>query len=442
MKQALERYFNFAEHQARWRDEFIGGATSFLTMSYIIFVQPAILSQAGMDFGAVMTATCLAAAFATIIMAAWAKYPIVLAPGMGENFYFAFGVVLGTGVIWQEAMAAVFYAGVIFLILSMGRVREVIMHAIPDALKAAIGIGIGFFIALMGFVNAGLVVKNPGGLIQLGDLTQPPVLLAVFGLLLTAVLMARHIRGAIFFGILVTALAGMAINIVHFDGIMSLPPSLAPTFGQLNWTPTLNAGFLTAVFMFLFLDIFDTTGTLAGLGKRAGFFKQGRLPRARRAFAADALGTVGGAMMGTSTVTSFIESAAGIMAGARTGVAALVAAVLFLLAMFFAPLVRAIGAGVVMPSGSILYPITAPALIVVGALMMQLVREINWDEPTDAIPAFLVAVGMPLTYSITDGLAFGFISYPLVKLAAGRGRDVHPALFVIALLFVARYFLI
>ncbi|HUU46970.1 MAG TPA: NCS2 family permease [Acidobacteriota bacterium] len=441
MKSRLERFFDFESRGARWRDEAIGGATTFLTMSYIIFVQPALLAQAGMDFGAVMTATCLSAAFATVIMAVWANYPIVLAPGMGENFYFVFGVVLATGMIWTEAMAAVFYAGIIFVLLSFSRVRKIILDAIPDVLKTAIGIGIGLFIALMGFQNAGLVVKNPGGLIQLGDLSQAPVLLSIGGLLLTAMFLARRIPGAIFWGILATAIGGVLLRVVHLDGFVSLPPSLGPTFARLDWTPTIDTAFLTAVFVFLFLDLFDTTGTLAGLGKRAGYFKEGRLPRAQRAFAADALGTVGGAVLGTSTVTAYIESAAGIVAGAKTGVAALVAAALFLLSMFFAPLVRAIGSGVVTAEGVTLYPITAPALIIVGALMIQLVRDIRWDDPTESIPAFLVAIGMPITYSITDGLAFGFISYPLVKLASGRGREIHPALYIIAVLFIVRYLL-
>jgi AGZA family xanthine/uracil permease-like MFS transporter len=358
---------------------------------------------------------------------------------MGENFFFVFGVVLATGMMWQEAMAAVFYAGLIFIVLSLGPIRKAVLDAIPDSLKAATGIGVGIFIAFIGLADAGIIRNNPGAIVQLGDLGQPPVLLALGGLLVTVVLLARGIKGAIFWGILLTAAGGIATGQIHLQGIVSTPPSMSPTFGKLDWTPSLSTHFFTALFVFLFMAVFDATGTLAAVGKRAGYIKNGEFPRVTRAFAADAVGGTAGAVFGTTTVTAYIESASGIMAGAKTGVAALVVALLFLLALFFSPLVRAIAGGVPIEGGAILKPVTAPALIVVGALMAQLAKEIKWDDITEALPAFLLAIGIPLTYSISDGLAFGFVSYPLVKVAAGRRREVHPALYVLALLVIVRY---
>ncbi|MEW5701828.1 MAG: NCS2 family permease [Candidatus Zixiibacteriota bacterium] len=439
MKSAMERYFEFAPRGARWRDELAGGVTAFLTMAYIIFLQPALLVQAGMDFGAVLAATCISAALATVIMGVWANYPIALAPGMGENFFFVFGVVIATGMAWQEALSAVFYAGVIFVVLSFGPIRRAVLDAIPDVLKAATGVGVGIFIAFIGFADAGIVKNNPGGLVQLGDLSHPATLLALAGLTVTGILMVRRVPAAVFWGLLLTAIGGMIAGFVKLDGIVAAPPSLAPTLGKLDWTPTLDSAFLSALFVFLFMAVFDATGTLAALGKRAGYFVNGKLPRASRAFAADALGGVGGAVLGTSTVTAYIESASGIMAGAKTGVAALVTAALFLMSLFFAPLVKAVAGGVPIAGGGILRPITAPALIVVGALMVQMAREIPWDDLTEALPAFLIAIGIPLTFSISDGLTFGFVSYPIVKVAAGRRADVHPAMYAVAALFILRY---
>ena len=441
MRRSLERFFGFPDRGARWRDEFAGGLTTFLTMAYIILIQPAILSQAGMDFGAVMAATCVSAALATAIMGVWANYPIALAPGMGENFFFVFGAVIATGMAWPDALSAVFYASVIFVVLSIGPVRRVVLEAIPDVMKSATGIGVGIFIAFMGFANAGIVKNNPAGLVQLGDLSSPAVLLALAGVAVTAILIARRIPGAVFWGMLLTALGGLVLGLVHLDGVMAAPPSLAPTLGKLTWTPRISAPFLSAVFVFLFMAVVDATGTLAALGKRAGYIVGGKFPRVSRAFAADALGGVGGAVLGTSTVTAYIESATGIMAGAKTGVAALVTAALFLLSLFFSPLVKAIAGGVAV-RGGVLHPITAPALIIVGALMAQLAREIPWDDLTEAIPAFLVSVGIPLTFSISDGLTLGFVSYPLIKVATGRGRQVHPAMYVLAALAILRYIII
>lgn len=435
----IERWFEFGERQATWRGEITGGATTFLTMAYIVFVQPALLSQAGMDFGAVMAATCLSAAIATLIMALAANYPIALASGMGENFFFVYGVVLATGMAWTDAMSAVFYAGVIFVILSLVRVRETILVGIPDALKTATAVGIGIFIAFMGLINAGVIVKGSGALVKLGDPTRPVVLLALGGLLITIIMMVRRIRGAIFWGILVTTGAAVLAGMVNLEGIIGSPPSLAPTFGRLRWTPVLTADYVAAIFVFLFMEVLDTIGTLSAVGKQGGFFVGNRLPRANRAFLADSLGIVSGAVLGTTTVTAYVESSAGIAAGAKTGASNLVVSACFLLSLLFYPLVKAIGGGMPAPGGGLLHPITAPALILVGVMMSRLVGSIPWDDLTDAIPAFFVIVGIPLTFSIADGLALGFAFYPIVKLAAGRRREIHPVMYILAAVSIARY---
>lgn len=442
MLERLSRRFEFESRQATWRGELTGGATTFLTLAYIIFVQPGILQQAGMDFGAVMVATCISAALATIIMGVAANYPIALAPGMGENFFFVFGVVMASGLSWMDALSAAFYAGVAFFIISLLRARESILNAIPDSLKTATGIGIGLFIALIGLVNGGIVVKGNGAVVALGDLTHPAALLTLGGLFLTAVLMVRDVRGAVFWGIAATGIAAWITGLVHVEGVVSTPPSIAPTFGKLTWLPDLSADFIAAVFVFLFMDILDTVGTLAAVGKQGGYFIGGKLPRANRAFLADSFGTVFGAVAGTSTVTSYIESSAGIAAGARTGIAAIIVAVCFGVSLFFSPLVRAFGGGIVAESGVLLYPITAPALIVVGVLMARLARDIPWEDVTESLPAFLIIVGIPLTMSPADGLSLGFIFYPFIKLATGRIRDVHPMMFVLALAAIVRYFFI
>jgi len=438
----IERWFEFGERQATWRGEITGGATTFLTMAYIVFVQPAVLSQAGMDFGAVMVATCLSAAIATLIMALAANYPIALASGMGENFFFVYGVVLATGMAWTDAMSAVFYAGILFVILSLVRARETILTGIPDSLKTATAVGIGIFIAFIGLTNAGIIVKGSGALVKLGDPTQPPVLLALGGLLVTIVMTVRRIRGAIFWGILLTTAAAALAGLIHIEGIVAAPPSLSPTFARLRWTPLLTTDYIAVVFVFLFMEILDTIGTLAAVGKQGGFFVEGKLPRANRAFLADSLGIVSGAVLGTTTVTAYVESSAGIAAGARTGASNLVVIAGFLLSLLFYPLVKAIGGGMPTPEGGLLYPITAPALILVGAMMARLAGSIHWDDLTDAIPVFLIIVGIPLTFSIADGLALGFGFYPIVKLAAGRHREVHAVMYILAAASIARYALL
>jgi len=434
----LERRFALTANGTTVRREVVGGLTTFLTMAYIIFVQPAVLSAAGMDFGAVLTATCLATAFATLLMALLANYPIAVAPAMGHNFFFAYSVVLAMKVPWPVALGAVAIAGLVFIVTAGVGLRERLITAIPGSIKHAIAAGIGLLIAMIGLEWAGVIVAAPGTLVTLGSLRSTPTLLAIGTLALTAALMARGIRGAFLWGILASTAAGMPLGLVHFSGIAGAPPSLAPTLMRLDLRGAVAPGMIAVVFVFFLLALFDSVGTLVGVGSQAGLMRDGTLPRAREALLADAIGTVAGAVLGTSTVTAFIESGAGVAAGARTGLAAAVTAACFVLSLFLYPLVRAIGGGVVV-GGSTLYPVIAAPLVLVGTLMMGGLREIAWSDPTEAIPAFLTMVLMPLSASITEGVAFGLLSYVLVKLAAGRGRDVHPIVYVFAALFFLRY---
>ncbi|TAL10477.1 MAG: NCS2 family permease [Nitrospirae bacterium] len=440
----LERRFQLASNGTTVGTEALAGLTTFLTLSYIIFVQPAVLSSAGMDFGAVMAATCLASAFATLLMGLYANYPIALAPAMGHNFYFAFTVcgaaaAGGMGFRWETALGGVFVSGVIFLALSRFGFRERLLNAIPDSLKHAIAVGIGLLIAFVGLQWAGIVVARPGILVGLGRLGSPPVLLALFGLVLTSVLLSRGIRGGILWGILATAAAGLPLGLVQYSGLVSGPPSLAPTLFKLDLMGLLSgAGFLV-IFIFFFLALFDTIGTLVGVSEQAGFLKDGRLPRAEKALMSDAAGMSAGALLGTSTITSYVESAAGVAVGGRTGLASVVTAGLFLLALFFAPFARMVGEGYITPEGAHLYPVIAPALILIGSFMARGIQRIPWTDPTEAIPAFLTILVMPLTVSITDGIAFGLISYSMLKLVTGRAHDAHWLIHLFAGLLVLRY---
>jgi adenine/guanine/hypoxanthine permease len=440
MKGFLERTFHLAENGTTVRRELLGGATTFMTMSYIIFVQPAVLGAAGMDKGAVMVATCLASALATLLTGLLANYPIAQAPAMGHNVFFAV-VVCGTmGYTWQVALGANFLSGLVFVVLALAGVWGKMVTAVPDALKYGIAVGIGLLIALVGLEYGGLVVARPGVLVSLGDITSPPVLLVLFGLALTAVLLVLRFPGAILVGILATALAGLPLGIVKFHGVMAPVPSLAPTFLKLDIAGAIETGLVAVIFVFLLLDVFDTIGTLIGVGGSAGFLKDGRLPRADKAMLADAAGTVGGVLLGTSTVSSYIESITGIAQGARTGLANVATSALFLCALFFGPLAEMIS-GEVSYGGLVLRPVIAPALIIVGSMMMKCVKQIDWDDFSEAVPAFLSIIIMPLTLSITEGISFGFISYVLLKLAAGQGRRVHWLVYVVAGLFVLRYIL-
>ncbi len=439
MRQRLDALFRLTEHGTTVRTELLAGSTTFCTLAYIIFVQPAVLSAAGMDFGAVFVATCLASGIATILMAAFANYPIAVAPAMGHNFYFAFAVVVAGGVDWRVALGAVAIAGMLFVLTAGVGLRERLITAIPDSLKHAIAVGIGLLIAMIGLQWAGIIVDSPGTLVTLGDLRTAPVLVAVLGLATAASLMAASVRVALLAGIAVSAVVAWLIGLTQYQGLASLPPSLSPTLLQLDIVGAFAPDLVVVIFVFLLLALFDSVGTLVGVAEQAGLMKNGVLPRARGALLADAVGTVIGAALGTSTVTAYVESATGVAAGGRTGLTALVVAVLFFASLFFSPIVAMIGGGYETADGVSLYPVIAPALIVVGTVMVRGVRRIDWDDTTVAIPAFLTMVMMPLTVSITNGIAFGFISFSLLRIVTGCVRETDWLIFVFAMLFLVRY---
>jgi AGZA family xanthine/uracil permease-like MFS transporter len=437
MNNVLERWFGLSRAGTSVRAEVRGGLVTFLAMSYIIFVQPAVLSGAGMDFGAVMVASCISSALATLVMALWANYPVALAPCMGENFFFVSvvaGVVTGSKVPWQTALAAVFVSGMLFLLLSLVKLREALIDRLPASLKFAIPAGIGLFIAFIGMQNLGLVVAAPGSMVRLGNLASGPVLLGLGGLLLCAVLMALRVAGAMLWSMMAVLAAGLLLGFIRWQGLVDLPPDPRPVLLQLDFAGLLDLAMLPVVVLFLFMVLFDTVGTLVGVGQQAGLMKNGTLERASRALVADAVGTTAGALLGTSTVSSYIESAAGVAAGARTGLASVVTALCFLAALFFYPLIKMAGGGVVLADGRVLQPVTAPVLIAVGAMMLSSARHIGWDDFSEALPAFLVLAGIPLTYSIADGLALGFVAWPIIKLLSGRARQIPWLVLVLAVL--------
>jgi len=428
----LERTFELEKHATNVRIELLAGLTTFMTMAYIIFVNPAILADAGMDKGAVFVATCLAAAFGSAFMGLYANYPVALAPGMGLNAYFTYGVVKGMGHAWETALGAVFLSGILFLIVSLTPIREWVINSIPKSLKLSIAAGIGLFLAIIGLQSAGIVKAHPATLVTLGDLKSPAVVLAVIGFILMAALDARRVPGAILIGILAAAIAGAFLGLTKFTGVVSLPPSIAPVFLKLDLVKALEIGLVTIVFTFFFVDVFDNTGTLVGVAHKAGLVNpDGTLPRVERALTVDSTAAMVGAALGTSTTTSYIESAAGVNAGGRTGLVAVTVAGLFLAALFFAPLAGAIPAFA-----------TAPALVYVACLMMSAVTEIDFADPSEFVPAVVVIVTMPLTFSIAHGIAFGFIAYAGIKLLAGRPRDVSLAVAVLAVLFVVKFALL
>jgi len=425
----LERRFGLAEHGTDVRTETIAGATTFLTMVYIAFVNPQILAEAGMDQGAVFVATCMAAMIGTLIMGLYANYPIALAPGMGLNAYFAYTVVLTLGYSWQTALGAVFISGVLFICLSLLKVRQYLINSVPRTLKLAISAGIGLFLGLIALQNAGLVAAHPTTLVTLGDMSRPEPALAMLGFALIAALTWRRVPGAVLLGILAATVAGLPLGLTSFQGIVSAPPDPRPTLLALDLAATLQVGFVTVVFTFFFVDLFDTAGTLIGVAHRANLLDEdGRLPRLNRALLADSSATVAGSMLGTSTVTSYIESAAGTNVGGRTGLTAVVVAGLFGLTLFFAPLAAMIPAYA-----------TSSALLFVAALMARGLAEIEWDDVTEYAPAVITAIGMPLTFSIATGIGFGFISYAAIKLLSGRWREIGPAVLVIAVLFIVKF---
>ncbi|MDH5637652.1 MAG: NCS2 family permease [Nitrospinota bacterium] len=442
----LNLFFRLKERGTDIRTEITAGTSTFLTMSYIIFVQPAVLSAVGMDFGSVMVATCISSAIGSILMGILANYPIALAPAMGHNFFFAFTVcgavaVGGMGLSWQQALAANFISGVLLLVLCLVGAVDYIIRAVPNCLRHGIAVGIGLLIALLGLEWGGIVVGAPGTLVGMGRVGSPPALLTIFGTFLIAALMIRKIKGAILAGILVCAALALAFGMAEFKGIAGAPPSIRPTLFQFDFSGLLShAQFWMVIATFLFLDLFDTIGTLVGVGAKAGLVdREGRMPQGQRAIGADAGATVVGTMLGTSTITSYIESAAGVAAGGRTGLTAMTSGALFLLAVFFAPLAQTIGGGYESAPGVRLYPVIAPALIVVGSLMFSLAREIDWAEPADAFSAYLTIIIIPLTVSITEGIAAGFISYSLLKTVKGDFWKISPLVHVLAALFLLRY---
>jgi AGZA family xanthine/uracil permease-like MFS transporter len=435
----LQKLFRLRENGTNLKTEIVAGTTTFMTLSYIIFVQPTVLSSCGMDFGAVLVATCVASAIATVVMGLYANYPVALAPGMGQNFFFAYTVVLGMGISWEKALGAVFISGVLFLLLSFFGFREKLIDSIPDSLKQAIAVGIGLFVAMIGFQWSGIIVASSGTLVGLGSLHARPVLLSVSGLLFTIILVAARVRGALLWGILATALAGLPLGVVRYHGFVGGIPSLEPTFFRLDVAGALDLGLISVIFVFFFLALFDSVGTLIGVSDQAGFLRNGKLPRAKQALAADAFGSVAGSIFGTSTITAYVESTAGVAEGGRTGLANIITGALMLLSLFFYPLAQMIGEGFSTADGAQIYPVVAPVLIVVGSMMLRNVSRIPWRDNTEAIPAFLTMTVMPFAFSITEGIAFGFISYSLLKVVTGRGREVHGLVYLFAVLFVVRY---
>ena len=473
----IERFFHVRENGSTARREIMGGLVTFMTMSYIIFVNPAILSAAGLDFGGALVATCVAAAAGTLIMGLLANYPIAQAPGMGLNAYFAYTVVMVMGVPWRTALGAVFISGIMFTVLTLLRIRSLIVDALPPSVRKAIAAGIGLFIAFIGFEKAGFINLNQATFVTLGDLSHPAALLAIFGLVATAVMLVLKWRGALLYGMLLTAAAALIFGQVKYTGVITVPEGVAPVFvGPLKYlvevgplpratlflkmdvAGALKLGLLNVVFVFLFMDMFDTLGTFLGVAEQGKFLdEKGQMPRISRALVSDGVATSVGAALGTSTTTSYIESAAGIAAGARTGLANVVTAALFLVAPLFLPLAKMVGGGIMVTQGtplegvlagaslrgffettSFLQPITAPALIIVGSFMLTGLKDIRWDVPVEAIPAFLTLIAIPFTFSIANGITLGFISYPIVMAVAGRWREVSPLAYVLAALFVAR----
>jgi len=425
----LERTFRLTEHGTNVRTEFVAGATTFLTMAYILFVNPQILGNAGMDKGAVFVATCIASAVSTLVMAFYANYPIALAPGMGLNAFFAFTVVLTYKYSWQQALAAVFCSGAVFFALSMFRIREYIIDAIPKNLKLAISAGIGLFLAIIALEEAKIVVAQPVTLVTLGDLRQWPAVLCLLGFVLIAALNYRKVIGGTVIGILVVTAIGIPLGLTTVGGVVSQPPSLAPTLLQLDFSRLAEQTFIIVIFSFLMVDVFDNAGTLIGVSHRAGLLdKDGKLPRMRQALLADSFAAMFGSLIGTSTTTSYIESAAGVAAGGRTGLTALFVAVFFLLALFFSPL-----------AGMVPAYATAAALLYVACVMAQGLADMQWDDLTEYAPAVVTAVTMPLTYSIATGIGLGFITYVLAKVIAGKFSEAKPAVVILALIFGAKF---
>lgn len=428
----FEKYFQLKQNGTTVKTEVIAGITTFLTMAYILAVNPDILSATGMDINALFTTTAIAAIVGTLVMALWAKLPFALAPGMGLNAFFAFTVVLGMGHSWQFALTAVLIEGLIFILLTVFNIREAIVDAIPRSLKTAISAGIGLFIAFIGLQNAGIIVNNDATLVSLGEITQGTGLLAMLGILITGALLILKVKGALLIGILATAVIGIPLGITQVQGLVSTPPSIEPIFFKFEFAQILSWDMLIVVFTFLFVDIFDTMGTLVGVSGKAGMLdKEGRIPNAKKAFMADAIGTTVGSMIGTSTVTTYVESASGVSEGGRTGLTALVTAGCFFLALFFSPLFLSI------PSAA-----TAPALVLVGLFMLSPIKELDLTDYSEAIPAFICIIAMPLAYSIAEGITLGLLSYVIINLLSGKWKKLSIGMYILAILFILKYLFI
>jgi len=427
----FEKYFQLKANKTDFRTEVIAGITTFLTMAYILAVNPIILGKTGMDSHAVFTATAVSALIATLIMAMYAKLPFALAPGMGLNAFFAYTVVLGMGYSWEFALTAVFTEGIIFILMSFFNIRELIIDAIPLTLKHSMAVGIGLFIAFIGLHSAGIIVQNSATLVGLGTMNNPIVWVSLLGLLITGVLLALRVRGALLIGIFASTIIGIPLGITHLPGssVVQLPPSIAPIFFKFQWRQMLSLNFVVIMFTFLFVDIFDTVGTLIGVASKANMLDdKGRLHNVSKALMADAIGTAVGAILGTSTVTTYVESAAGVAEGGRTGLTSLTTASLFIVALFLAPLFLMVPAAA-----------TAPALILVGSFMMSPILNIPFDDYTESIPAFLTIIIMPLTYSIADGIAFGMVSYVLLKVLSGKYKEINWLMYILTAVFVLKY---
>lgn len=428
----FEKYFKLKQNGTNPRTEIIAGITTFLTMAYILAVNPSILSATGMDQAALFTATALAAIVGTLVMALWAKLPFALAPGMGLNAFFAFTVVLGMGYSWQFALTAVLIEGIIFILLTIFNVREAIVNAIPKSVRLAISAGIGLFIAFIGLQNAGIVVNNDATLVGLGDITSGTALLGIIGLIITSVLVVKKVKGELLIGIILTALIGIPMGLTQIKGFVNLPPSIEPIFFKFELTNIFTFDMLIVVFTFLFVDIFDTLGTLVGVSTKAKILdKDGNVPRIKQAFMADAIGTTAGAILGTSTVTTYVESASGISEGGKTGMTALVTAICFAAALFFSPIFLAI------PGAA-----TAPALILVGLYMLEPIKQLDFSDFSETIPAFICIIAMPLAYSIAEGITLGVLSYVFINLISGKFKKISIGMYVLAVLFILKYIFI
>ncbi len=431
---SMEKFFKLKEHNTDIKTEVLAGITTFMTMAYILVVNPGMLSLTGMDLGGVFTATALSSMIATLIMALYAKYPFALAPGMGLNAFFTFSVVMGMGKSWEFALTAVLIEGIVFILLSAVRAREAIFESIPIGLKNAVSVGIGLFISFIGLSGAGIVKTGDGTIVALGELTSGAPLLAIIGIIITGFLLAKNVKGALLLGIVTTTLIGIPMGVTilpeNFSTIVSIPPSMKEVaFKFVGFDQIFSFEMVVVVFTFLFVDIFDTVGTLAGVATKANMLdEKGRLPRVGKALMADAVGTIAGACLGTSTVTTYVESASGVSEGGRTGLTALTTAVMFGIALFFAPLFTLV------PSAA-----TAPALVIVGLFMMSPITKINFDDYTEAIPAFLTIVMMPFAYSIAEGIVFGMVSYVVLKSISGRYKEISPVMWILSVLFLLRF---